>query len=331
MVKRLRNFLAAAFFISPVFADAGLLAQQQIPETSEEQGAGKFVDYNSGTVKLPANVYDTFEFSESKKPALRAFTYASGPVFMLVYGISSWGWFEQESFTLKPETFVGSHAVNGAADKYGHLFGNYMGKRLFTFLFRATGSSRNRANIEGAILMNITSLGGEMGDGFSPHYGFDPYDVLFNEIGILLAMLLDYSPFLDRIFAIKWEYFPSKYQRKRFDDPDHWDIATDYSDSKFLLTTKLGGIPYLSLTPFRYLNVDLGYYTRGFRHSFLYDSRTRNLFLGVSANFTIGFGDLLPAGYASSTLQTFFNYYHPPCDYEAKEWVISDRPHDEFE
>ncbi len=318
-----------AFFLS--VSSVNLNAQ----DTGANSGGVKKIEgheyFNDGTVILPVNFYDTFTFDEDKRPYMRVFTYASGPVFFLLYGAGLWNWFEDMHFHMKPETPKGTHSINGTADKYGHAWGNYMGKRLFTFLFRATGSSRNRANIEGAILMSITSLGGEMGDGISPHYGFDPYDVMFNEIGVVLAMILDYSPLLDRIFAPKWEYWPSSYQRKRFSNPEHWDIATDYSDQKFILATKLAGIPYLSLTPLRYFNIDVGYYTRGYRPAVIYNSRTRNVFLGISANFTIGFGDLLPAGYASSAVQTFFNYYHPPCDLEVKKWVLSDEPQSAFE
>ncbi len=340
MVKYIQTISVALFiFIFLLLIKSVSIAQEStenVPDTEKiknteplkEKEKSKY--YLGETVRLPVNIYDTYTFSKEVKPYMKLFAYASGPTFMLLYGVASWSWFEQDSFTLKPETYKGPYAINGAADKYGHAWANYMGKRVFTFLFRATGSSRNRANIEGALLMNLTSLITEVGDGFSPDYGFDPYDVLFNQIGILVAMLLDWSPFLDRIFTLKWEYFPSKKQRKRFDEIEQWDIATDYNDQKFLLTTKLGGIPYLSLSPLRYINLDLGYYTLGYRPAVDYPSRTRNLFVGISINYTIAFGDLLPVGTASSAIQSFFNYYHPPCDYEAKTWVLSDRPHSEF-
>ncbi|MCU0822386.1 MAG: hypothetical protein MUC95_07935, partial [Spirochaetes bacterium] len=164
----------------------------------------------------------------------------------------------------------------------------------------------------------------------SPDYGFDPYDFMFNQFGILFGMLLDWSPFLDGLFTLKWEYYPSKAMKKEF-SRDHFDFATDYSGSKYILTTKLGGIPYLSQTPLRYMDVDVGYYTRGYRDSKYYPSRKRVVYLGLSMNFTFAFGDLLPAGYASSTMQTFFNYYHAPWDLPVNEKVISDRPHSEFQ
>ena len=155
--------------------------------------------------------------------------------------------------------------------------------------------------------------------------------MLFNQIGIIIGVLLDWSPFLDRIFTLKWEYYPSRQMRDKFDIIEHHDIFTDYSGQKFIFTTKFVGIPYLSLTPLRYVNFDVGYYTRGYRGAKYYASRTRNIYIGLSINFSIAFGDLLPVGYSSSSLQTFFNYLHPPWDFELKDWVLSDRPHEEFD
>jgi hypothetical protein len=286
----------------------------------------------SEAIKLPVNLYDTFTFSEQTSPYARKILYIAAPTFMCLYGVYLWDWnlSSEHSFNFKTETPLGAHSLNGAADKYGHLYANYVGTRLFAFLFRATGSSRNMSIIQGALLDDITGFIGEVGDGFSPNYGFDPYDFLYNQFGVILGMLFEYSPFLDRIFAIKWEYFPGPRVRNHLSDTSRWDVSTDYNDAKYILTTKLGGIPYLSLTPLRYINIDFGYFTRGYRHTEEYSSRTRNLFVGLSINFTIAFGDLLPQGYTSSTLQSIFNYYHPPCDLELKRWVISDRPHSEF-
>lgn len=282
------------------------------------------------TIRLPINLYDEFKFQEENSQYIRKGLYFFGPTFMVLYGFTTWGWDRRESFTMRPESYRGSHSVDGAADKYGHLFGNYLIKRLTTFLFRAVGSSRNRANIEGAILTEIITLSGEIGDGFGPDYGFDPYDILFNNIGILIGVLLDYSVSLSRIFTIKWEYVPTREMREKF-SRDHHDIFTDYSGQKVIFTTKFVGLPYISLSPLRYFNFDVGYYSRGYNPAKYFRSRTRNLSFGFSINLTIVFGDILPEGYISSSMQSFFNYFHLPWDYEASRKVISDRPHDEFQ
>jgi hypothetical protein len=141
----------------------------------------------------------------------------------------------------------------------------------------------------------------------------------------LAGFVLDSFPALDRMIALKWEYVPTRKFVREFQlFSKKMDIFTDYGGQKFLLTTKLGGIPYLSRTPLRYVNIDLGYYARRDKnYSYSADEEVvfkRNLFIGFSVNFSILAGDILPVGYASSTVQTFFNYYHVPYDLEAWTW-----------
>lgn len=277
---------------------------------------------DSPTVRLPVNLYDTFSFDESKWPYIRTGIYMFGPGFVTVWGLVEWGWFDGTSFLYKPSKVWGAHALNGASDKFGHLYGTYAVKRLSTFFFRSTGSSPMRANIEGGIYASSVQLIMEIGDGFSSAQGFDINDVIFNTIGAGIGMLLDGFPVLDRIFALQWEYVPTRKFRKSFEKNGGGDFFTDYSGQKYLLVTKLGGIPYLSLTPLRYVNLDFGYYARGFYNS-NFDRDTRNIYIGMSINYTIAFGDILPTGYASSTLQSFFNHYHPPFDLEIKDWELT--------
>ncbi|MBN2401343.1 MAG: DUF2279 domain-containing protein [Spirochaetes bacterium] len=282
------------------------------------------------TVRLPENLYDSFQFDPGTAPYVRYGLYAFGPLFMIGYGLGTWGW-NSTNFNFKTEKPFGTYAINAGVDKLGHLYGNYAMKRLTTFMFKASGSSLNKANLEGALLTAIITTAGEIGDGFGPNYGFDVYDLLANQVGILVGFILDYSPFLDRIFTLRWEYFPTKAMREKFDLIEHHDIFTDYSGSKFMLTTKLGGIPYLSLTPLRYVNMDAGYYARGYRPAKGFDRRTRNFYIGLSVNFSIAFGDILPTGYLSSSMQSFFNYMQVPyVNWEAKRWVISDRPQSDW-
>lgn len=281
-------------------------------------------------IKLPINLYDSYAFSRERSPYVRTSLYVSAPTFFIIYGFSTWGWKVEEGFTLNPETYRGEDAVHGGADKFGHLYAAYVIKRFSSFLFRASGSSGVKANFEGAIFSEIIMLGSEIGDGFSKGYGFDPYDVMFNNIGILIGMLIDCSPVLDRIFAIQFEYVPSREMREDFSISDNRDLPTDYGGSKYILAMKLSGIPYISLTPLRYINIDLGYYSRGYDQRYV-RKKTKNVFLGFSINFSIALGDILPVGYTSSTLQTFFNYFHLPWDYEAKRWKLSEAPNENYE
>lgn len=276
------------------------------------------------TIKEPVNLYDSLKFTESTSTNIKYGLYISAPAFVLIYGTSVWNWGTDSSFTYRSKSFKESDKSNGSADKYGHLYSSYALSRFSSFIFRTSSSSKLRANIEGVVFSELIMLGLEIGDGFSKYHYFDPYDVLLNNFGILAAFLLNYSPTLDRIFALKIEYVPTEktiesFKKKNGSDAD---ITTDYNGMKFILSTRLSGIPYISLTPLRYVNIDLGYYSRGAEQK---DERfkTKNIFLGISINYTIAFGDILPTGYTSSTVQTMFNYVHLPWDYEARTWTVS--------
>ncbi|TAL36580.1 MAG: DUF2279 domain-containing protein [Spirochaetes bacterium] len=283
------------------------------------------------TVLTPINLYDTFTFDEKNQTTVRTSMYIFGPAFVTVWGLVEWGWFSGHSFKVHPTDVWGADALDGGSDKLGHMFGAYTAKRAATFLFRASGDSRLKANLMGAAYAEVVTLILEFGDGLSTAYGFDPWDVVGNNVGILAGFLLDQFPVLDRMFALQCEWIPSKKFRKNFEPfTQNSDVFTDYSGQKILLATKLGGIPYLSRTPLRYLNVDLGYYARGYYNNY-YKSNTQNLYLGLSVNYSIAFGDLLPTGYTSSTFQSIFNYYHVPLTLEAKKWELVRVPNnDEF-
>ncbi|HDP80521.1 MAG TPA: DUF2279 domain-containing protein [Spirochaetes bacterium] len=278
------------------------------------------------SVVLPVNLYDTFQWNEKYHYGIRAWMYAFGPGFVAALGILEWNWFDKNAYNYNPSRVCGADALNGMADKMGHLYATYTVKRLSTFLYRATGSSPFRANVEGTVYASALQFLMEVGDGFSSAQGFDIYDVVFNQIGAGVGFVLDAVPALDRMFALQWEYIPTRRMRKNLSNLDSTgDPFTDYSGMKFLFVTKLGGVPYLSRTPLRYVNLDFGYYARGYYNKY-YDYSTRNLYAGISVNYSIVFGDILPTGYTSSTLQSFFNYIHPPFDLEVKEWELSKVP-----
>jgi hypothetical protein len=306
----------------PGYAQADKGVPQKDEPKKEEQAATEYQ-----TVKLTENLYDTFIFDESSRSPVRIGTYIFGPVFVTVWGLVEWGYFSGYEFKVAPSDPWGARALDGTSDKFGHAFGAYATKRLATFLFRSTGDSRLKANLMGAAYSEMVTLLLEVGDGLSTRYGFDPWDVVGNNTGILLGLLLDQFPVLDRMFALQIEWVPTKTFRRKFEPfTENSDIFTDYSGQKMILATKLGGIPYVSRTPLRYVNLDLGYLSRGYGNN-EWSHDTREVYMGLSVNFSIAFGDLLPKGYISSTMQTVFNYYHVPFDLEAKKWQLSSVDH----
>ena len=285
----------------------------------------KPVSVSENNINLPKNLFDNFEFEKENATIVQTTMLLSVPVIYFSYGIYKWQWGSVGNFSLHPEKFPDIKSDAGDADKYGHLYGAYVFTRFGAFTFKAAGSSRLESVLWGALFSEALLLFSEIGDGYTKYYGFDPHDILFNNIGIFFGMILWYFPFLDNIFAFQWEYVPSRATIERIRSYKVPHLVTDYSGQKFLITIKPVGIPYLSLTPLRYVNIDLGFYSRGYYPSKYFNSETRNYFFGISVNYSIVSGDLLPVGYFSSTMQTFFNYYHLPLDWEAKTWEISKR------
>jgi hypothetical protein len=60
----------------------------------------------------------------------------------------------------------------------------------------------------------------------------------------------------------------------------------DYEGQKFLGVVKLSGLPHVSETPLRYLELMCGYYTRGFPRYAEADEKSRHLFVGIGLNLS---------------------------------------------
>ena len=119
----------------------------------------------------------------------------------------------------------------------------------------------------------------EVGDGFSKDYGFSVQDETFNTAGVGLAFLRHRYPFLKDIFDYRLEWVPSRAFKEGEADP-----FTDYSGQKNLIALKLGGILNTDNEVLKALELDFGFYTRGYE-----DSRhtpRRYLFYGVGLNMT---------------------------------------------
>ncbi len=323
----MRKFIYITMMIlcaNAVFASDTYTTILTDPSGKEYNNNPLFHDYaDSSNVLLPKNLFSSYRFSNGTSGYIRPLLYILGPLGMTLWGVAEWDWGTSKGFSFYPQSPWGTHAVDGGVDKLGHMFGTYMMKQTFSFMLRSAGYSKTRATWEGALMAEITQLVTEIGDGFSTIYGFDPYDLLFNNIGILLGIVFDYFPTVDRLFSVQWEYVPTRQFREDLDwKLSEIDIMTDYSGQKFFLATKLGGIPYLSQTPLRYINIDLGFYSRGYKPRRYYNYRRQFVHIGFSVNFVIAFGDLLPTGYFSSSLLRALGYVHLPCDVESKKITL---------
>lgn len=195
-------------------------------------------------------------------------------------GLKSWNWGSSNSFKISSEGWFGRGAGSGGADKIGHAFTNYAITNLLTERLIAQGREPAQAALTSVLITQALWLYVEVFDGYSKDHGFAPEDVVMNLLGSGLAYARHVNPDLKGLVDFRMEYWPSGYKGFR--------PLTDYSGQKFLLALKLSGFDALRNTPLRYLELQTGYYTRGFSKAEREDDleRTRHSFVGVGLNLS---------------------------------------------
>ncbi len=126
--------------------------------------------------------------------------------------------------------FITQNWLNGYArglDKIGHFYTSYFYFNLFRNIMLWGGYENSTASwwaVGGATLFAVVV---ELGDGFTPQYGFDYQDLTFNLGGVAYGLLQTKVPFLKH-FNFKWSYVPSDGYRfpvrlvEHYDDHTYW-------------------------------------------------------------------------------------------------------------
>ncbi len=232
------------------------------------------------------------------------------PALTTLLGMQMWEWGDTTHFKAGSDGGFERHNTHGGADKVGHAWSFYFGSRLFTAYFDAVYPENHRkAVIWGAALSWGASVAVEIGDGFASVYGFSYTDLIANTLGVALAVAQELWPAVDDLvdFSVHLLFSPG-FMNPR--NPNHFDVATDYSGSLFTLHLRLGGLGLSRRNPLRYLRLDAGYFARCYevmdgcsRESLGTDQfETRNLYFGVSFDLA---RMIREHGSASSWLQFF--------------------------
>ncbi len=232
----------------------------------------------------------------SRDTILLDFSAAAGA--MTAWGIARWDWF-QHSPKFKREGWFGADTHAGGADKTGHFYMSYVLSDLLLWDFRRQGVHRPERAAALTALATMTLL--EIGDATSSKYGFSTEDLIADAGGVLASWLLATRPELDELIDIRMEYWPSA----GFDLTE--DAASDYSGMRHLIALQGSAIPALANTPLRWLELQTGYYTRGFRS---YDRPMEN---GPERHVYVGFGLSLPTLLKKNRpAKTLLSYLQPP-------------------
>ncbi len=219
-------------------------------------------------------------------------------------GAVSWDYYSS-SFHFRNEGWLDADTVYGGSDKLGHAFAGYALTSVYHGIYKGFGYSNDDAITLGAIsswsLMTLI----EAGDGFSKDYGFSIQDETFNTIGVGLGYVRNKYPGLKDIFDYRLEWWPSDYYRQGNADP-----FTDYSGQKNILALKPAGILHSDNELLKAINLDFGFYTRGYEENSI--DPKRYIFYGVGLDITYILEQL-----TGHNFYNIFNYIQLPFTYIA--------------
>ena len=224
-----------------------------------------------------------------------------------VLGAAQWD-YGSHSFRTANEGWFDGDTAYGGADKLGHVFTCYLLTGVYNQIYRDWGYSEGDALRLGAVSSWGTMSLIEIGDGLSKSQGFSWQDEVMNTLGVGMAYLRYRFPAVRERVDFRWEWFPSPSVRHG----ERFDILTDYSGQKFLLAFKLDGWLRTGSPILKALEVQVGYYTRGYVSSdeHFFNGQHRYGYIGLGLNVTYLLDRL--TGHRAAGV---FDYYQVPYTY----------------
>lgn len=215
------------------------------------------------------------------------------PTLATLVGMQLWEWGDQTHFKASSDGWFSSKTTHGGADKLGHAWSFFVGTKIFTYYFdHVFPENHTKAALLGALLSSLGGVAVEIGDGFATDYGFSYTDIVFNSLGVLIALGQELFPWFDNLVDFSLYLFPSPgFTSSK--NKNKTDVPTDYSGQLATLNIRLGGIPLVKDTFLRYFRLDVGYFTRCYQPydacskemSGVSDFESRNLYFGFSFDF----------------------------------------------
>ncbi len=173
-----------------------------------------------------------------------------------IIGITHWGW-GNDGFHFHSEGWFGKHTGSGGIDKLGHAFTSALISDFLTDRIRMASSRPEGAAITAGLLSFGVMSAIEVFDGYASDHGFSYEDMIVDTAGILFSVARNAIPGLREKIDFRQEYFP-----QAVDHGFHPFLA--YEGKRFLLALKLSGFDAFRDTPLRYVEIQAGYYARGF-------------------------------------------------------------------
>lgn len=202
-------------------------------------------------------------------------------VGMALYGYNAWWQDNTGEFHIEGEGWFGETSYRGGADKFGHMYTTYVSTRLLSHAFHRLGNDRPRAQRLASVLVGSTTFAIEVLDGYTEDIGFSWEDLVMDAAGIGAGLVLENRPDLDAKFDFRFHYQRSSAARRLGEE----DPASDYSGQTYLFITKLKGFRALrKYRPLHYVELALGYGSRGYWPTDGTQTKQRSMFYGLSLN-----------------------------------------------
>lgn len=194
----------------------------------------------------------------------------------LYHGLDHWNW-GKSSFHFHNEGWFGKNTQYAGMDKLGHAYTTYLYSDFFTQRIAHKVSDPMGAALTGSLMGFAIMAGVEVGDGFSPDYGFSHEDLIADGVGAGFAFLRNTVPGLADKLDYRMEYLKSPYHS--------FDPTGDYEGQKFLLALKLGGFERFADTPLRFVELQAGYFARGYKdNARFHERKRREPYVGIGLN-----------------------------------------------
>ncbi len=199
---------------------------------------------------------------------------ATAAAIIGLWGFATWD-YASSGFHTTNEGWFAEDTKYGGADKLGHFWTTYVLSDALTGIYTTWGYQPRRANAYGALSAWVVQSAMELGDGSSKTQGFSWEDMVVNTVGALTSIAMEQYPSLDRKIDFRVSYLLNVKMDGIFDD---------YSNQLYSLVLKLDGFESMNDTLLSYLEVHVGYFTRGYDSSEV--AKSRSFFAGVTVNLS---------------------------------------------
>jgi len=187
-------------------------------------------------------------------------------------------------FHFKNEGWFGKDTHNIGVDKLTHAYNTYLIAELLHYrIHRNTDGAEGDALTAGILAAGLMAIN-EISDAIEPDSGYSMQDVTMNIAGAAFSVLRNTVPGLKEKVAFKLEIIPNG-QIYSHVGKKH------YEQQRFMFSLKGAGFDTLQRSPFKYLDLQVGYYASDFLNSDRDKGvrPKRHLFVGVGLNL----GELL--------------------------------------